>query len=229
MEVVILAGGKGTRLSGVVSDVAKPMAPVNGKPFLYYLFQWLNQYPVEKIILSTGYMSESITSYFGTSYFGIPIEYVIEENPLGTGGAIMFAMRKTKTNNILIINGDTYFPININTFYSFHKENNHLFSIALKQMQNFSRYGSVECENDIILRFNEKKFCSDGLINGGIYLINKQYIESKQIAGTFSLETEILEKEAGTSQLKGLVFDDLFIDIGIPEDYYRAQTLPEFS
>ena len=227
MEVIILAGGKGTRLSGVVSDVAKPMAPVNGKPFLYYLFKWLKQYPVEKVILSTGYMSESIEDYFGRSFDGIPVEYVREEKPLGTGGAIMFALRKTKSDNILIINGDTYFPINIINLFSFHVTNHNLVSIALKQMQNFSRYGSVECEKDTILKFNEKKFCSDGLINGGIYVINKQYLESKQISGAFSLETEILEKEAGTSHIKGLVFGDLFIDIGIPEDYHRAQTLPE--
>jgi D-glycero-alpha-D-manno-heptose 1-phosphate guanylyltransferase len=227
VEVVILAGGKGTRLAEVVSDVAKPMAPVKGKPFLYYLFKWLKKYPVEKVILSTGYLSESIEDHFGRSFDGIPIEYVIEEKPLGTGGAIMFALPKTKGNNILIINGDTWFPIDLNKFYSFHTVNNHLFSIALKQMKNFSRYGRVECQADTILKFNEKKFCSEGLINGGIYLINKQYIDSKQIPAPFSLETEILEKEAGTSHIKGLVFDDVFIDIGIPEDYRRAQTLPE--
>ncbi len=227
MEVIILAGGKGTRLTNIVSDVAKPMAAINGKPFLHFLFRWLKQYPVGKVILSTGHMSESISDYFGSSYLGIPIEYVVEEQPLGTGGAIMFAMRKIKSGNILIINGDTYFPIDLNSFYSFHIDNDHLFSIALKQMQNFSRYGSVECENDTILKFNEKKFCSEGLINGGIYLINKQYLESKHISGAFSLEKEILEKEAGTSNIKGLVFDDLFIDIGIPEDYHRAQELPE--
>jgi D-glycero-alpha-D-manno-heptose 1-phosphate guanylyltransferase len=228
VEVIILAGGKGTRLSEVVSDVVKPMAPVNGKPFLYYLFKWLKHYPVEKVILSTGYLSESIEDYFGRAFDGIPIEYVIEEKPLGTGGAILFALQKTKSDNILIINGDTFFPIDLNKLYSFHIGNNNLFSVALKQMQNFSRYGSVECERNTILKFNEKKLCSDGLINGGIYLINKQYIESKQMSGVFSLETEILEKEAGTSIIKGLVFDDLFIDIGTPEDYHRAQTLPEF-
>jgi D-glycero-alpha-D-manno-heptose 1-phosphate guanylyltransferase len=227
VEVVILAGGKGTRLSEIVSDVAKPMAPVNGKPFLYYLFKWLKQYPVEKVILSTGYLSESIEAYFGRVFKGIPIEYVVEDKPLGTGGAIMLAIKNTKSDNILIINGDTYFPIDINKFYSSHIANSHLFSIALKQMQNFSRYGSVECEKDTVLKFNEKKYCSEGLINGGIYLINKQYIESKHIPVPFSLETEILEKETRTYLIKGVVFDDLFIDIGIPEDYHRAQTLRE--
>lgn len=229
MEVIILAGGKGTRLSEVVADVPKPMAPVHGKPFLFYLFEWLKKYPVEKVILSIGYKSEIIIEYFGNSFSGISIEYVIEEKPLGTGGAVKFALQKSTGNEILIINGDTYFPIDLNTFYSFHTGNNHLFSVALKEMKNFSRYGSVECEKDTILRFNEKKFCSEGLINGGIYLINRQYFESIKTTDIFSLETEILEKEVGSSHIKGLIFDDSFIDIGIPEDYHRAQTLLELG
>ena len=227
MEVIILAGGKGTRLSEVVADVPKPMAPVHDKPFLLYLFKWLKQYQVEKVILSIGYLGESIMKYFGNSFSGIPIEYVYEEKPLGTGGAVKCALQKSTGKEILILNGDTYFPIDLNKFHSFHTGNNHLFSVALTQMQNFSRYGSVECEKDTILRFNEKKFCSEGLINGGIYLINRQYFKSIQTTDVFSLETEILEKEAVLSHIKGLVFDNLFIDIGIPEDYHRAQTLPE--
>jgi D-glycero-alpha-D-manno-heptose 1-phosphate guanylyltransferase len=225
VEVIILAGGKGTRLLGIISDVPKPMAPVNDKPFLFYLFQWLKEFPVEKVILSIGYKSESIIKYFGNSFSGISIEYVIEEKPLGTGGAVSYSLQKTTTADTLIINGDTYFTIDLNKFFSFHSENKHLYSVALKRMQNFSRYGSVELKHDTIVRFNEKKFCSDGLINGGIYVINRKYFESKQIEGTFSLETEILEKEALSSQIKGLVFDDLFIDIGIPDDYNLAQSL----
>ncbi|MEI6049294.1 MAG: nucleotidyltransferase family protein [Bacteroidota bacterium] len=225
MEAIVLAGGMGTRLQEVVSDVPKAMAPINGKPFLFYLFQWLKKYPVEKIILSVGYMSDSIVEYFGNSFCNISIEYVIEENPLGTGGAVKYALQKTKGSDTLIINGDTYFPIDINDFYSFHINNNYLFSIALKQMQNFYRYGSVECYENTILKFNEKKFCSSGLINGGIYLVNRQYFDSKLLPVVFSLENEILEKEAGSSILKGLVFDHLFIDIGIPEDYSIAKTL----
>jgi D-glycero-alpha-D-manno-heptose 1-phosphate guanylyltransferase len=225
MEAIILAGGLGRRLNDVVSAVPKPMAPINGKPFLYHLFQWLRQYPVEKLVLSVGYMSENITGYFGNSFLSIPIVYAKEEKPLGTGGAILYALQKTSGDNILIINGDTYFPIDINDFHLFHTKNRHLFSIALKPMQKFSRYGSVECRENSIVKFNEKKFCSDGLINGGIYLANRQYLESKQMPEVFSFEKEILEKEAGSSNLKGLVFDNLFIDIGIPEDYHRAEYL----
>jgi D-glycero-alpha-D-manno-heptose 1-phosphate guanylyltransferase len=225
MEAIILAGGMGTRLREVITDVPKPMAPVNDKPFLYYLFKWIKQYPVDKLVLSVGYKSESIVKYFGNSVLNIPLEYVVEGKPLGTGGAVKYALQKTKGRNILILNGDTYFPIDLNKFFSFHNKRNSLFTVALKRMQNFDRYGTVECKRNTILKFNEKKFCKDGLINGGIYLIDRQFIESRKLPGEFSLEKEILEKEAGTSVLKGLVFDDLFIDIGIPDEYLRAEAV----
>ena len=225
MEAIILAGGLGTRLREVVRGVAKPMAPVNGRPFLEYVLNWLRQYQVEKVVLSTGYMSGSVSGYFEDSFFGIPIEYIIEKKPLGTGGAVRYALQKTSGSTVLIINGDTYFPIDLERFISFHSLNNNLFTLALKRMQDFSRYGSVECSGDIILKFNEKKFCNDGLINGGIYLADRKFFESRQLPEIFSLEKDLLEKEAGSAMIKCQIFDDVFIDIGIPEDYRRAQAL----
>jgi D-glycero-alpha-D-manno-heptose 1-phosphate guanylyltransferase len=225
MEAVILAGGIGTRLRTVIKDVPKPMAPVNDKPFLFYLLHWISRYTVEKIILSVGYKPESISNYFGNSFENIPLIYETEENPLGTGGAIVSALRKTTGSNILIINGDTWFPVDLNKFYSSHISVKSIFSIALKRMQKFSRYGSVECREGKIIKFNEKKFCEDGLINGGIYLVNRSFFESRQFPDKFSLEKDILVKAAGTTVLNGVIFDDPFIDIGTPEDYRRAATL----
>jgi D-glycero-alpha-D-manno-heptose 1-phosphate guanylyltransferase len=225
METIVLAGGLGTRLRDVVADLPKPMAPVNDKPFLYYIFKWLQKYSVNKVILSTGYMSESISGYFGSSWANIEIGYAIEEQPLGTGGAILNALSKTSDRDILIVNGDTYFPIDLLEFYNSHVKNNNSLSIALKSMTNFNRYGSVECHNTSVIKFNEKKFCSEGLINGGIYLLNRSFLEEKQLRGIFSFEKEILEKEAGTPFLKGFVFNNVFLDIGIPEDYHRAESV----
>jgi D-glycero-alpha-D-manno-heptose 1-phosphate guanylyltransferase len=222
MEAIILAGGMGTRLQKVVTDVPKPMALVNGKPFLFYLLCWISDYPVEKIILSTGYMAEKIFDYFGNSFENIKLEYAKEEKPLGTGGAVIKALKSTKEKNILILNGDTWFPVNLNEFYSFHLKNNNIFSIALKRMKKISRYGSVETDGDTIVRFNEKRYRAEGLINGGIYLANRQFFESGKLPDVFSLEKELLAAEVGTSVLKGVVFDDPFIDIGVPEDYRRA-------
>jgi D-glycero-alpha-D-manno-heptose 1-phosphate guanylyltransferase len=225
MEAIILAGGMGTRLREVIADIPKPMAPVNNKPFLFYIFNWIKDYQVEKAILSVGKGAEKVMDYLHDSFNNIPVEYAIEEKSLGTGGAVRFALQKAKGEDILILNGDTYFPIDLNKFFLFHTENKNLFSVALKPMKNFSRYGSVEVFNNNILRFNEKKFCSDGLINGGIYLVNKDFIESRQLPEVFSLEHDILEKEAGSHKLKCMTFDDTFIDIGIPEDYRRAESI----
>ena len=222
MEVIILAGGLGTRLQEVVSDVPKTMAPVNGKPFLHYLLSWLKNYQVEKIILSVGYKSETVLKYFGNSFLNIPVEYVVEEKLLGTGGAVKYALNRAEGYNILVLNGDTYFPIDLNKFFAFHSDNNYQFSVALKRMKNFTRYGSVDCRRDTIIRFNEKEFCPDGLINGGIYFINRKFFGSIQLPEVFSLEKDLLEKEAGSYLIKGLIFDELFIDIGLPEDYKRA-------
>jgi len=225
MEAIILAGGLGTRLRKVITDIPKPMAPVNENPFLWYIFRWIKQYPVDKLIISAGYKAENIKSCFGDIVFDIPVEYAVEENPLGTGGAVRYALQRTSGDDIIVLNGDTYFPVDLRKLILFHKENNSSFTIALKRMQDFDRYGTVECAGNIIKKFNEKKYCKEGLINGGIYLINRNIIESWNISGAFSLEKDIMEKEAGTSLLKGMVFGDVFIDIGIPEDYRKAQTI----
>jgi D-glycero-alpha-D-manno-heptose 1-phosphate guanylyltransferase len=222
MEAIILAGGMGTRLQKVIADIPKPMAPVNGKPFLFYLMSWIRKYPVEKIILSTGYKAETIQQYLGNTFEGIPLKYVKEKKPLGTGGALKKAFKSTEADNVLILNGDTWFPVNLEKFYDFHVKNGHVFSIALKRLQKFSRYGSVEINGDTIVRFNEKRYCDEGLINGGIYLVNRSFLESIQLPEVFSLEKDVLVMEAGTLVLKGMVFDDPFIDIGIPEDYRKA-------
>ncbi|MCE5346113.1 MAG: nucleotidyltransferase family protein [Bacteroidales bacterium] len=225
MQAIILAGGLGTRLRGIIKDVPKPMAPINNKPFLYYVFKWLEKYPVDKVILSTGYKSESISDYFGTSLNNIIIDYVHEEQPLGTGGAIKYALSKTSEENILVLNGDTYFPVNLNTFYKVHISNKSTLTIALKRMKNFSRYGTVECRKNSVIKFNEKKYCADGLINGGIYLINRNIFESEEMPEAFSFEKEILEKEDASYKITGYAFNNLFIDIGVPEDYSRAKLI----
>jgi len=222
MEAIILAGGMGTRLRNAVPDVPKPMAPVNDKPFLFHLLKWLKQYKVDKIILSTGYKPGLFIEYFGDMFENIPLVYVTEEKPLGTGGAVINALAETTGNNILIVNGDTWFPIDLDRFYDSHLNNRNLFTVALKRMKKFSRYGSVEMSGETIVRFHEKRFCSEGLINGGIYLVNRKYLESRKLPVVFSLEEEILVKEAGASLFKGVIFDDPFIDIGVPEDYRRA-------
>jgi Nucleoside-diphosphate-sugar pyrophosphorylase involved in lipopolysaccharide biosynthesis/translation initiation factor 2B, gamma/epsilon subunits (eIF-2Bgamma/eIF-2Bepsilon) len=222
MEAVILAGGMGTRLAKAVPDVPKPMAPIDGKPFLWYLLKWLIRFPVSKLILSTGYKTDTIMNFFGDSFMGIPVEYAIEGEPLGTGGGLMLAVGKVSEPDFLVINGDTYFPVDLREFYSFHTIHSAFITVALKRMKDFSRYGAVECSDGKILQFHEKKLCHDGFINGGIYAINRMWLISQHFPEIFSLEKEILEKRAGTGDLRCLIFNAPFLDIGIPEEYNRA-------
>jgi len=225
MEAIILAGGLGTRLRDVVKEVPKPMAPVNGNPFLHYIFEWLSNYPVKNSVFSAGYKADVIFNYFNNDYKGISLKYAIESTPLGTGGGIKYALSKTIEDDVLIINGDTYFPININHFIDFHKNNKSDISIALKYMTDFDRYGSVKMLNNKIIAFNEKQYLKEGLINGGIYIVNKKAINFNNLPEIFSFETEILEKYVHQGTINGMIFNDTFIDIGIPDDYKKAATI----
>jgi D-glycero-alpha-D-manno-heptose 1-phosphate guanylyltransferase len=222
VEVIILAGGLGTRLRSAIGEVPKPMAPVDGKPFLHYQLLWLESYGVDKVVLSIGYKAEMITDHFGQKFNGISIEYAIEKEPLGTGGAILYAMRKTGGDRVLIVNGDTWFPVDIGRLVEEHESAAARLTIALKKMTNFSRYGTVELEGNRIVGFREKQEMSVGLINGGIYLTNRSFVENSVNMKKFSFETDILEKRVETGAIAGVVFDVPFIDIGVPGDYMGA-------
>lgn len=225
METIILAGGLGTRLKSTIGDIPKPMAPVNGRPFLSYLLSWLERYNPQTITLSVGYKAEVISSFFGDHYNDIELRYCIEESPLGTGGAIKKAMTMAQGDDVVVVNGDTWFPIDINSFGNFHSSSNGLISIALKKMCEFSRYGTVEIDGDTITGFTEKEARHEGLINGGVYIINKGVFKSCCYPDSFSFERELLEREVQKGIIKGVAFDTDFIDIGIPDDYEAAPSV----
>lgn len=223
-EAVILAGGFGTRLSHVVSDVPKPMAPVYGKPFLTYLLDRLIDAGMHRVILATGYKHACIESYFGASYRGAEIIYSQETTPLFTGGAIRQAAAYVTGDDFVVLNGDTLFDIDFRKLYDFHVQHHANLSIALRQVNDTSRYGSVTCANNNIIAFNEKaESVGAGDINGGIYAINRDWLIRQNIPTKFSFEKELMQPMAGNPSFYGLRFTDYFIDIGIPEDYYRAQ------
>lgn len=222
-EAIILAGGLGTRLKETVPDLPKCMAPVAGRPFLFYVINYLRSQGIEKFIFATGYMHEIIEEYLNTQFPTLNFECSVEKEPLGTGGAILLACTKVNEENVLITNADTLFKINIDELATMHHENAADATLALKPMTNFDRYGIVETdENNRISKFREKQFCEQGNINGGTYILNVMSFIENSWPPVFSFEKQFLE--SNRFRLFGSVQDEYFIDIGIPEDYNRAQT-----
>lgn len=225
-EAIILAGGFGTRLQTVVSDVPKPMAPINGEPFLNYIFSYLKHFGINRVILSTGYLSEKISEYYKDEYNGIKIIYTKEETPLGTGGGIRFAMEKCETKNVLVLNGDSFFDVDLQVYFNQHASFKSDCSLALRKVDNAARYGTIKLEDKCMIEaFKEKDNVEkEGLINGGVYILNRQLFLSKtEKDSAFSIEKDFYEKRINELNMFGFEHQGYFIDIGIPEDYKKAQ------
>ena len=223
-EAIILAGGLGTRLKEIVPDLPKCMAPVAGHPFLTYVIRYLLSQGIEKFIFSLGYKHSIIEGFINTQFSTITTQFSIEEEPLGTGGGIRLACEKTSESTALLVNGDTLFKINLEELVSFHAEHNADCTLALKPLHNFDRYGVVEInEGHSIKNFKEKQFYDKGYINGGVYILNAVEFLKEDLPAKFSFEKDYLEKFYDKRKIYGLIQNEYFIDIGIPEDYKRAQ------
>ena len=199
------------------------MAEVVNKPFLSYLFKYLEKQNVSHVILSLGYKSEIVIEWLSMNNFTFKVSYVVENEPLGTGGAIKYAMSKAESSAVFVINGDTFFDVELGRLEDFHRSQKSDITLALKPMISFDRYGSVELDSsNKIIKFNEKQFCESGLINGGVYLINKDMFEQYDFGNKFSFEKQILENYDLKLSKLGYREDKYFIDIGIPSDYEKA-------
>lgn len=226
MEAIILVGGLGTRLrSAIGNEIPKCMAPVADKPFLWYLLKHLTKYDINRVVLSVGYLREVIYKWIDDVKDEFPFEiiYAVEDEPLGTGGGIKLALSKCQSNDVVVLNGDTFFDVNLDEFYTLHRLASASVSLALKPMRNFDRYGRVliDMVNHKVKAFCEKQHCEKGLINGGIYFINRYAMEwpSKE---KFSFETVVLKQGVTKGNLYAFDFGGYFIDIGIPSDYKKA-------
>ena len=230
MQAILLCGGMGTRLRSVVSDRPKPMADICGKPFLQYLLEMLREKGITEVIFALGYMGEMIEEYFQDgSAFGLKIAYSYEEDPLGTGGAIRNALPKIMEEEVLVLNADTYFPMDYQGLYRFHQENDGDFSLATRAVPDISHYGAVRRDPaGRILAWNEKLEDGGqplaGEINGGIYVMKKSLI-AEIPEGKQSLEQDCVPKWLSEGKrIFGLPFDGYFMDIGIPKDYQQFIT-----
>ncbi len=223
---IILAGGFGTRLQELISDLPKPMAPVNNRPFLTYLLDFLESYGITDVVICTGYLAQKISAYYGNSYKNISLRYSHEDSPLGTGGAIKQALGLCSDETVFVLNGDSFFDIDLQKFYKLHLPTDAVVSIALRRVDDSSRYGSIETDKENrITRFTEKTAgAHPGSISAGIYLINtRPFLQHAPAQPAFSIEKDFFEKQLKKLTFKGYLFEGYFIDIGIPSDYKRAQ------
>jgi D-glycero-alpha-D-manno-heptose 1-phosphate guanylyltransferase len=224
MEAIILAGGFGTRLRQVVPDVPKPMAPIGDRPFLEILLRSLAANGFQRVILSLGFLADSILDHFGSSFAGMDLCPVIENSPLGTGGAVRLAMMEIASDHAYVFNGDTYLDLEIAAVET-QWSANHRSIIIGREVDDAHRYGRLMRENGQVTGFVEKGLSGPGLINAGCYVLPRAQLDAFQPGQPFSLEQDFLVPLVRTDKVDLFVTEGEFIDIGIPEDYWRAQTL----
>lgn len=224
MEAIVLAGGLGTRLRQVVADLPKPMAPVSGRPFLEILLGSLAQKGFSRVVLSLGFMAEKISGHFGTNFAGLDLIYVVEDTPLGTGGASRLAIEACTQDHVFVFNGDTYLDLEVERLEQQWQARQHTIVVG-RQVPDTSRYGRLVVDGNRIISFAEKGLPGPGLINAGCYVLSKDALVKFPLNQFFSIETDYLVAEVACRTVEVFVTEGIFIDIGIPKDYSWAQTL----
>jgi len=231
MEAIILAGGLGSRLRAAVPDLPKPMAPIHGRPFLEYLLDYWAGQGVSRFVLSVGYKRDIIEAHFGARYKGTEVDYAVEDQPLGTGGGLLLALKQLRrTGPFLIMNGDTFFEVDLAPMRRYHQERHAELTIALREVEANSRYGSVgiDKEGKITTFDNRARPSGRALINGGVYLAEKSAFAGMALESDapVSIEEHLYPRMlAEGRRMYGFPSSGRFIDIGVPEDYQRAATV----
>jgi D-glycero-alpha-D-manno-heptose 1-phosphate guanylyltransferase len=224
MEAIILAGGFGTRLREMVPDLPKPMAPIAGRPFLEILLLSLSRKGFSRVILSLGFMAFKISDYFGKSFAGMDLVYVVEDSPLGTGGALRLGLSICYEDHTFVFNGDTFLDLDVGAIERLWQNNRHPIIVG-REVPDTLRYGRILTEDNTVIGFSEKGESGPGLINAGCYVFNRMQLDYFHLNEAFSLESEFLTSLVSQTKVDVFVTDGLFIDIGIPSDYFLAQTL----
>lgn len=222
LEAIVLAGGFGTRLRQVVPDLPKPMAPVAGRPFLEILLSSLSRKGFGRVVLSLGYLADKVVSHFGNRFAGMEIVYEIEEVPLGTGGAIRQAMTRCTADHVFVFNGDTYLDLEVAAVESLWDGQGAPIIVA-REVPDTVRYGRLAVAESRVVGFAEKGSGGPGLINAGCYVLPVSCLDAFPPGQAFSMESDYLSPMVGRCHFNLFVTRGLFIDIGVPDDYARAQ------
>lgn len=222
MEAIVLAGGFGTRLREVVPNLPKPMAPVAGQPFLEILLHVLASKGFCRVILSLGFMADKVIAHFGEQFSGMELIYEVENTPLGTGGAVRQALTHCREDHVFVFNGDTYLDLEVVDVEA-HWQTHHAPIIVAREVQDTARYGRLNTMEERVIGFLEKGTTGAGLINAGCYVLPVTILNEFALGKAFSLESDFLAKTVGVQRIDLFVTNGHFIDIGVPEDYARAQ------
>ncbi len=221
---IILAGGRGSRLEELTKNTPKPLLPIAGRPFIFYLLDYLQAQGIKKVILSIGYLGNQFTRLLGEKYQELSLDYSFEESPLGTGGALSKALTKVDEENVFVLNGDTLFQASLNELEKVHKCQQATLSLVLRHVEDTNRYGRIEFKEGLVTHFHEKGISGPGYINGGIYLIQKKQwpLFGKE---NYSLEADALPWLVKNQKVACIKSDGYFIDIGTLDDFKRGQVM----
>jgi D-glycero-alpha-D-manno-heptose 1-phosphate guanylyltransferase len=223
MEAIILAGGLGTRLASRLDGIPKAMAPIGGRPFLEILLGKLQRGGCTRALLSVGHLHTAIQNHFGASFHGLPLDYVIEEVPLGTGGAIRKALQAATEEFVLVLNGDTFLQADYAGLLRVHAAIRPSLTMAITHQQNISRYGGVLVKEGRIVGYQEKGRSGPGWINAGVYVLPREMPWPPALPEKFSFEVDFLVPQTALLAPAAFEVEGFFLDIGVPEDLDRAQ------
>ena len=223
VEAIILSGGFGTRLRSRLEGIPKPMVQVAGRPFLEILVDRLVDRGFERVILSVGYLANVIQDHFGGAWRGVPVEYVVEEEPLGTGGAIRKSMERIAASSAFVLNGDTWLDVDYAAMNALHQGSQATLTLALNHVSDMARFGGVELKNGNVVSFIGKGQSGAGWINGGVYILSSDFPWPENLPARFSFEADVLLPLLPSLKHAVHLTSGIFIDIGVPEDLDRAQ------
>lgn len=224
-EAIILVGGLGTRLRSVVNDVPKPLAPVANRPFLAWLLDRLEDAGLRRVILASGHMAGRVEHTIGRRWGRLHVDYSVEDQPLGTGGAVTRASRVLTGSGVHVLNGDTYLRYSPQELERLTRSADCLIGVALAWVDDTARYGAITCDGVRIASLSEKGGAGPGLINAGAYFLTADALAALPRETSYSFETGMLAPMVDKGAVLGFSATEGFIDIGVPEDFMRAQDL----
>lgn len=224
MDAIILAGGLGTRLRDTIGELPKPMALVDGTPFLEFLLVELSRQGVTRAVLSVGYRHDLIQRHFGSAFASMTIDYAVETEPLGTGGAILRSLAFIEGGPCFVLNGDTFVVVDLAAMRALHLSRNARITMAAMEVEDVGRFGALAVDGDIVRAFVEKGATGPGLINAGVYLIERDVFDAGPLPERFSFETDFMRPHLEVLSPIAFRAAGPFIDIGVPDDYQAASS-----